>query len=164
MRAGVLLIVAMIASCQYSENRYLRRSVRNEEVVGTWRLTAASVKDLREAGHHTHLTPADHQIRLDADGSCSFTSFLNPGLMSSSDSQYVTAPCGWWIDSGGKNQALRIDVGAAQRNAPHLSFSFAEEKGRLLLWQYIADPDAWKYIEFERVKTETPPGGGVSSR
>ena len=27
---------------------------------------------------------------------------------------------------------------------------FAEEDGHLLLWQFATDPDAWRYMEFEK--------------
>jgi hypothetical protein len=29
-------------------------------------------------------------------------------------------------------------------------FFFADENGRLVIWQYATDPDGWRYLEFEK--------------
>jgi uncharacterized membrane protein YoaT (DUF817 family) len=32
-------------------------------------------------------------------------------------------------------------------------FFLAEENGKLFIWQYATNPDAWRYVEFERTGT-----------
>ena len=91
MRNAVVILLPILAGCQFSENRYLT-PVTADELVGTWRAT-----EFGNVGH----------------------------------------------------QALQFDVTPAPSvGPPH--FYFAEEGGRLLLWQYVTDPDAWRYMEFEK--------------
>jgi hypothetical protein len=57
--------------------------------------------------------------------------------------------CRWQLARAG-HQILQFQLNPAPPlGAPY--YFFAEENGRLVLWQYATDPDAWRYMEFERV-------------
>jgi hypothetical protein len=56
--------------------------------------------------------------------------------------------CRWRLGNIG-HQALELDLTPPPANgSPY--FYFAEDGGRLLLWFYATDPDAWRYLEFEK--------------
>ena len=55
------------------------------------------------------------------------------------------ARCTWNLRNG-THQELVISV-APNRGA---SFYFDDSEGTLTLWQYVTDPDAWQYVEFQR--------------
>ena len=56
--------------------------------------------------------------------------------------------CRWKVGDVG-HQALEFELTPMPAVTPY--YYFAEEEGKLLLWQYATDPDAWRYMEFERV-------------
>lgn len=67
---AVVSLLAITAACQFSEDRYLRRTVSAEELVGNWRATEFAIKSLRDVGVRDHLTVGEHTLVLRADGSC----------------------------------------------------------------------------------------------
>ena len=149
MRHVVLVpFLASLIACQFSENRYLRRTVRPEELVGNWRATEFAITSLRYIGVREHLTASDHRLVLRADGSCSIRMIMNIGGSSPDHRTYDTG-CRWRLEQW-DHQALMFDLEPPPPvGPPH--YYFDEENGRLMLWQYVTDPDAWKYMEFEKV-------------
>lgn len=144
----VSFVVILVTGCQFSENRYLDRPVQAEELVGTWQATAYAIKSLRDVGVRDHLDVQQHMIVLKADGSCSIRTFMIMPLDGSSEYRMYDAGCRWRLGSVG-HQALVFDLAPAPRvGSP--CYYFAEEDGRLLLWQNASDPDAWRYMEFKK--------------
>ena len=149
MRHVVLVpFLASLIACQFSENRYLRRTVRPEELVGNWRATEFAITSLRYIGVREHLTVSDHTLELRADGSCAIQMIMNIGESSPDLRTYLTG-CRWRL-ADLTHQALTFDLDPEPPVGPPHYF-LGEEDGRLLLWQFVADPDAWKYMEFEKV-------------
>ena len=63
MRGAGLFVVLMTAvACQFSENRYLARTVRAEALVGSWRATEFAIKSLRDVGIRNHLAAHEHTL------------------------------------------------------------------------------------------------------
>jgi hypothetical protein len=146
--AALVLFVAIVAGCQFSENRYLDRAVRSEELVGSWRATAFAIKSLRDVGVREHLTVQEHTLVLRADGSCSVRTIMNMPVLDAPDYRTYEIGCRWRLGAVG-HQALVFDLTPAPASgSPH--FYFADEDGQLILWQYATDPDAWRYMEFEK--------------
>lgn len=141
--------MAMLAACQFSENRYLAREVRSTEVVGNWRATELAIKSLRDVGVRDHLTVREHTIELRADGSCALRTIMNMPPLEDADYRTYDTGCKWSLGGEVGRQVLQFDLKPAPSVGP-LYYYFAEEDGRLLLWQYAADPDAWRYMEFEK--------------
>src|SRR5438128_3416882 len=74
----VLVLAAATSVCQWSENRYLRRTVQGAEVVGHWVGTPFAMESLKYVGYRTHLNAAEHKLTLNADGSCQAETVLDP--------------------------------------------------------------------------------------
>jgi len=55
----LLLVVSPFASCQFSENRYLTRMVKPEELIGSWQATEFAIESLRDLGVRDHLSVQD---------------------------------------------------------------------------------------------------------
>ena len=145
--------LAVLSGCQFSENRYLTRPVKPGEAVGTWRATEYAIKSLREVGVREHLTVQEHKLVLRPDGVLldpdrhEHTGFFGGRRLP----DVPDTGCRWRLGEGGHP---RVDFELTP--APSLGnpyFYFAEEDGRLLLWQYATDPDAWLYMEFEKTGT-----------
>ena len=149
MRRGALLVFLAIATgCQFSENRYLARAVKAEELVGSWRGTDFAIKSLRDVGVTNHLTVEDHTLLLSADGSCSIRTFMKISGSDTADYRTYDSGCRWRLGDAG-HQALQFDLTPVPPGgSPY--YYFDEKDGRLLLWQYATDPDAWRYMEFEK--------------
>lgn len=140
--------VVILVGCQFSENRYLARAVMSEELVGSWRATEFAIKSLRDVGVRDHLTVQEHTLVLRADGSCSVQTIMNVPVLEAADYRKYDTGCRWRLGDVGR-QALQFDLKPAPSVGPPYYY-FAEEDGRLLLWQYATDPDAWRYMEFEK--------------
>jgi hypothetical protein len=147
--AAFVPLLAILAGCQFSENRYLTRAVRADELVGRWRATESALKSLRDVGVRDHLTNEEHTIVLRPDGSCSLRTVMNMPVVGAADYRTYDSGCRWRLGDVG-HQALRFDLKPAPSVGPPYYY-FAEEGGRLLLWQYATDPDAWQYMEFEKI-------------
>ena len=145
---AVVPFVMILAACQFSENRYLARAVKSEELVGRWRATEFAIKCLRDVGVRDHLTVQEHTLVLNADGSCSVQTIMNVPVLEPTDYRTYSTGCRWQLGDVG-HQALQFELTPAPSvGTPY--YYFAEEDGRLLLWQYATDPDAWLYMEFEK--------------
>jgi hypothetical protein len=115
------------------------------DIVGSWHMNPESVKDLRDAGYAPALDPRQHTILLRPDGTCHFATLLevigpdgHPGLSLKSEGR-------WRIGNVG-HQALLIDLGTGN---PKCYYYFGTtDDGKMMLWQYASDPDAWRYIEY----------------
>jgi len=145
---GFLVCLAIAAGCQFSENRYLDRPVRSDELVGNWRATEFAIKSLRDVGVRNHLAVHEHTLVLRADGSCSIRTIMNMPVFEAADYRTYETGCRWRLGHVG-HQALQFDLTPVPAGGSPYYF-FDEEDGRLLLWQYATDPDAWRYMEFEK--------------
>lgn len=145
-----------LATCQYAEDRFLRRNVQPNEIPGVWQLTPFGLKSLRDVGHTAHLTITEHTLTFAADGSCTFQSVTDPTLQGPKRLQaYMStpAPCRWVLAGAAPRQRIDLSVSVTAENpsfAP--SYYFDEQGARLLMWTYATDPDAWRYVEFVRVR------------
>ena len=147
-RVGFLVFLAIAAGCQFSENRYLARAVRSQELVGSWRATEFAIKSLRDVGVANHLAVHEHTLVLRADGSCSIRTFMKISGSDTADYRLYDSGCRWRLGQVG-HQALQLDLTPVPpAGTPY--YYFDEQDGRLLLWQYATDPDAWRYMEFEK--------------
>jgi hypothetical protein len=131
-RTAVVLIALMVSgACGQAEDRYLKRQVRREEVVGMWRKTPAADNESAKL-----IAPFPDTIILSEDGTCRVRTLR----------QGDTA-CRWRIDHA-KRQALFLVW--ETKPASEEYFHFDESDGRLVLWQYADDPDAWRYVEYQK--------------
>lgn len=150
MRPALIAVLAIwLTGCQYSEDRHLKRNVKAEELAGHWQATESAIESLREIGITERLSVASHQLHLSTDGTCRLRTFVNVPIPEPPDYQEYDSGCKWRILGDAPLQNLQFDLAPVPARAPY--YYFGEESGKLLLWQYVADPDAWLYIEFEKV-------------
>ena len=123
--------------------------MRSEELVGSWRATEFAIKSLRDVGVANHLAVHEHTlVPLRADGSCSIRTFMKISGSDRTDYRIYDSRCRWRIGHVG-HQALQFDLTPVPpAGTPY--YYFDEQDGRPLLWQYATDPDAWRYLEFEK--------------
>jgi hypothetical protein len=122
--------------------------VKAEELVGSWRATEFAIKNLRDVGVRNHLAVHEHTLVLWPDGSCSIRTILNMPVSEAADYRTYDTGCRWRLGHVG-HQTLQFDLTPVPAGgSPY--YLFDEEDGRLLLWQYATDPDAWRYMEFEK--------------
>ena len=138
----------ILTGCAFSENRYLARAVTSEELVGSWRATEFAIRSLRDAGVRDHLAVQAHTLVLRADGSCSLQTIMNIPILEAAEYRTYDIGCRWRLGDIG-HQALQFELTPGPAvGTPY--YYFAEEDSRLLLWQYATDPDARRYMEFEK--------------
>jgi hypothetical protein len=143
---GALVMAVVAGGCQHSEDRYLKREVTAEEVVGTWQMTPATVKDLHDSGYTAPVDPAQHQIVLRPDGTCDFKTSPRVLTEVGKPAARVEVPCRWKLGNVG-HQALLIDIESQPPERTYYHFSEGPSM-RLELWQHAGDPDAWRYVEY----------------
>lgn len=148
---GIAFLAIALGGCQHSENRYLDREVSAAEMPGTWQMTPATVKDLQNSiiGYPLPVNPSEHQIILRGDGTCTFRTVPTQGISEGQAVPRIDAECRWKLGTMG-HQTLHIDI-LAPDGDKSVYYHFDQSKeGKLQLWQYLGDPDLWKYLEYEK--------------
>ncbi len=156
-RASVTSIVVLAAialqgcGAYFAPDRNVTRKVAEAEVVGTWRLTAGSLALLQRDGFVADPTHA-YTITFNVDGTLRFASVIDDFR----SGRYFDVPGTWTLEhntNGNSNVhkanalSLRIEVPGSTNNR---YLNFAEENGKLQLWNYYGDPDSWEFMEYER--------------
>ena len=143
----LLIAAAAVAGCSRSEDRYLKRPVEVEEVVGRWTLTPESAQVISNSGYSGIIDPSKLSIDVLPDGTCHFHTFMSVERSAVPVAGPVDAECTWRIDHSERQElAIRLEVKPARA----AGFYFAEEQGMLLLWQFADDPDFWRYVEYRK--------------
>jgi hypothetical protein len=139
-RFAIAVAAIILGACGHSENRYLKRQVRREEAVGMWvRMRTA------ENGSALHADSFPETILIREDETCHVRAFVT-----ASGPKLIDRECRWRINHGKRQQLFLL---WNQKTAGYLDFYFDEENGRLLLWQFADDPDAWRYVEYQKEKS-----------
>lgn len=148
--ALVAVILLATAGCQWSEDRFLEREVAPEELVGTWVLRPESVQDLESIGVQIGDDRSSHWLELASDGGCELQTFLPADVELMGPPPAVTSSrCRWELTQGGARQQLWLELLDSPRK--HVHYHFTETSGgELVIWQYIGDPDAWRYLEYSK--------------
>ena len=148
---AVTLSLLATGGCQWSEDRFLEREVAPEELLGSWVLRSESVRDLDSIGVQLGEDRASHKLELDAGGGCELRTFLPADVELMGPPPAVTySRCRWELTQGSAHQQLWIDL--LDVPSKHIHYHFTETNGgELVIWQYIGDPDAWRYLEYSKV-------------
>jgi hypothetical protein len=150
--ASVLVAVTFLATagCQRSEDRFLEREVAPEELVGTWVLRPESVQDLESIGVQIGDGMSSHWLELASDGGCRIQTFLPADIELTGPPPTVTSSrCRWELTPSGARQQLWLKLLNSPRKHAHYHFT-ETNGGELVIWQYIGDPDAWRYLEYSK--------------
>jgi hypothetical protein len=141
-----LLTAGLVAGCQHAEDRYLKRPVTADEVVGVWQMTDGAVKDLRDVGYTASIDPAEHQMVLRGDGTCDFRTLPRVLTEAGTPAPRMDAPCRWKLGNMG-HQTLMIEIESNPLQRVYYYFSEGSN-AQLEVWQHAGDPDAWRYVEY----------------
>ena len=146
----------LLGSCQFSESRFASHDIARGELIGTWIATEYAIKSLRDVGVKQHLKRADHVIVLRSDGSCLAKTFFKPEYAADGrnlDYRSIDgSTCSWRLGRQSGHQTLNLR--AEEASGPY--YYFAYEAGELVIWQFITDPDHWRYIEFSKAQPNSP--------
>jgi len=133
-----IVMAALLAGClpDYFPRRKLR-GISEAQVVGKWKLTQS---------YPPAAWSEDAQAEFFAGGRCTLHKFAYGDDETSGD--YT-----WQIDveAGSKGSVLRVTGFGTPQHPLWMSFYFTRQHGKLVLWQYIGDPDSRQYIEYERI-------------
>lgn len=151
MAVGACTVALLsVVGCQWSENRFLDREVTPQEVVGEWVLRAESVQDLNSVGVHLKRDRSSYKIDVQPEGNCDLRTFLPEALDTTGRPPTVTSSrCRWSLTNDGRHQQLSIELLDPPGKTTWYNFT-ALKDGGFALWQYIGDPDAWKYLEYSK--------------
>jgi hypothetical protein len=142
--------------------RYIERDVTPEEMVGVWTVTSDSEADVKEFMERfpgwVAFTPWK-TITLNADGTCSVESDLNwmDEEHTSETLPYRIISCSWQLGkqenlNGKQSPILEWDLEYSNNQGSMRSLYLYEENGKLILWNFIGDPDDFRVQDFVRVK------------
>ena len=141
------LICAGCGSC-FAPDRTIRDRLDDNAVVGTWQLTAESLKLLTRDG--IHIIPNHrYPIVFRSDHTCEFDSVLE----SARGVSHLSTRCSWELhhDVGEERKANELRIALPTPTGLHAhNLDFTRDDGRLILWIYYGDPDLWEFIEYER--------------
>ena len=123
------------------------------ELVGTWILTADSVKDLKGEGFKNDLYGHAHTISLYADGKCEVNAYDSYCVYWTN---HYIASTGTWKTAVQKEvvKYVVLTIQWGDRNSSTnwgvFDMRLAKDGGRLVLWSCMTDPDERIYYEFAK--------------
>jgi len=157
-----LILLFSFTACQWSEDRHIKRDVSSDELLGEWGATPFAMECLKKTGHKNYLNVNDHRLVLYEDGTCEFKSIqnLDVALGRDPDPNYMDISnrtlCQWKLNKSSYNGQLQQNVSFSFTPKSKINGSpmyyLGEDEGKITLWQYCADPDFWKYMEFQKTK------------
>lgn len=150
---AVYLLCVLITGCgsYFAPDRNVKELLSENDVVGSWKLSAESLVPLVRDGFRSESTN-ECRIVFNPDGTCVFQSVFS----FTRQHRYLAAKGFWRLehDTTGnsnikKKNALSLELMIEEAN--HVSYlNFAREDGVLVLWNYHGDPDQWEFIEYRR--------------
>ena len=149
-----LVVLGLACRACWLPDRNLGRRVADDEVTGTWHMTAASRALLARDG-----------AVLDPDVPLSMT-FADDGAarlatVSPNPPHVALVVEGRWTlghdvsrsSSADVPNLLRLSYGEDDSSVTVLEdWGFVEMDGHLHLWQFLGDPDSWEFVEYVRAK------------
>lgn len=163
MLRGIALIctVAVLATmgCRFPPDIDLRREASVEEIVGTWELSADTLKLAKREGYSP---PAGrpHEVIFHADGTCVFRSITEFAYKV----DYLDASGVWRLEHerrSGRARKNELMISIDRRGIP---LYLTESSGRLQLWYFWGDPDEWEFVRYDQKANPSPkPTSGLHS-
>jgi hypothetical protein len=138
------------------EDRFVAAPPDESELVGLWRPDKSSLSRLAAEGFE-RTQSNDHFIALKNDHSCVFSSYWFYGW--DHDPLIATDACTWQISTEqvhihhffARDVAV-VDIVLRQDGGwTHATYYVVREDGKIVLWDFIGDPDYSTYMDFLRV-------------
>jgi hypothetical protein len=146
--ALVTIAIAFLSGCYDSDERYIRRTVRGDELLGEWVMTSQTVHDLGVVGYTGRIDSSEHWIAVQPNGRCRFHTFTSALSPYGSPNELVDRPCRWAVRESNGRQSLLIEF--IGEPATITRYLIMEKNGLLTFWQPAGDPDARRYVEYVR--------------
>ena len=139
--------------------RYIERDVKVEEMVGTWNVTSDSEADVNTwINHHWDwgIGAPWKSFTLNEDGSCK-VEFQDEWLSSSDLATSDITSCTWNLAkeenlSDKISPVLKFNFEYSDEGTAIFSSYLFEENSRLIVWNFIGDPDDFITQDFVKVK------------
>ena len=148
---AILLALAMAGCNAPLPDRSLKQYVSENDVVGTWELTADSMKLLERDGYN-RVSNAPNVVVFLADGTCTFNTVLDEfkgGTHYNVQGKWVLERDTMGDSTIRKKNAIRMDLKSpATTYQKYLNLD--RRGGRLILWSFYGDPDSWEFMEYEK--------------
>jgi hypothetical protein len=133
-----LVLLTLLTGClpDYFPRRKLA-GISESEVIGKWKLTQS---------YPPAVLPEDAGAEFLAGGRCTLHKFAD-------GEDEISGDYTWQVDveDDSKASVLYIAGFGTPQHPQRKSFYFTRKHGKLVLWNYIGDPDARHYIEYERM-------------
>ena len=173
----VIILTLSLIGCRRiigAPNRHIGRDINESELVGVWRITEDSLRQLVDVGYSLHITSEKHELVLREDGSCNVRTYaytIDDPSLEDQKKHYIDSvtwtTCTWElvrlqsyvrhnivevpgieiiVTTSSKSEQYNLETSSTA-----LKFYIAEEHGNILLWYYIGDPDYYRYLDFIRV-------------
>lgn len=133
-----LVMLTLLAGClpDYFPRRKLG-GISESEVVGKWKLTQS---------YPPAAWSEDAGAEFLAGGHCTLHKFAD-------GDDEISGDYTWQVDveDDSKASVLHITGFGTPQHPQWISFYFTRKHGKLVLWDYIGDPDGRHFIEYERI-------------
>ena len=146
---GPWLVAALLSGC----GRYFRpdinldRYASDAEIVGRWALRPASLAIAKRDGYAAP-EGRPHELVFHINGECEYRTIRQPSWR---QCEYTEASVAWMLQhdvrsSGWTHKNELILTFTSGQTFLHLT----EEHGKLVLWTYWRDPDAWELLQYDK--------------
>ena len=150
-----IVAIAVAVGCHQAVggwDRYIDTPPDESELAGAWRPDESSLGRLAEVGYE-HTQVGDHLIELNPDHTCAFRSYPHYRL---GGAPFITDhACTWRLSTATayvhhkRHDAPVAEIRLRRGSAIAVtSFYITREDGKIILWQFIGDPDYSVYMDF----------------
>ena len=140
-----------------SQNRFVERPIENSEILGTWVPTQLSIEKLISENFKLFTKSSDHKIIFYEDGKCLYQSYFTYSWGYKDETKNYFNLNGTWKfgtaleiigDWSQPAPAIKINFSSDGHAHYQVDFYLYEKNGKLILWQFIGDPNKMNYFEF----------------
>jgi len=174
----IMLLACMFVSAgckqiQGLPDRHAKREITQSELVGNWVTTQNSLNSLIQEGYSRYTKKQDHYLALFDDGTCKFCTYssIPPSpTIQEEEKYYISLTDATWkitetstIVGHSSEMVPAVEIEKVERkqspeglniNKITVRFFIAEENRRIVLWNYIGDPDYTQYMDFVKELNE----------
>lgn len=157
--SAVFAVFTLNAACHQLRglpDRHMHALPEAQELVGAWKIDESSLERLRRAPDAlTKTATEDHILILRKDGTCLFKTywaFQSDDYYTASEGQWKPAMVETVAGSRQQRAAVTVKLAPTGRGDVTTEFWVVREKGQLILWKYIGDPDYAQYADFRKTQ------------
>jgi hypothetical protein len=149
-----LLVVALSSgvgvACFWNTapHRSPRHAVQRAEIVGTWGITDHALRDYKSEGLGKYAVREAHRLEFRSDGTCALKTLLGGNVLGQPVDPIM--PCTWRLVAQKDGPEISVQVEVRPGDLVGEGYTVGEQTGHLVLWNYITDPGARRYAEFEK--------------